>query len=191
MDAIMAIRTRRSIALAEGEVPRETIHELIELATSAPNHRLTEPWIFTLIGGPERERLGRFWGELAAARVDPAQHDKTIAAEVKKVLRAPTLIIVSTRTDQDTVVAEEDFAATAAAVQNLLIAAHARGLAAMWRTGKMVHSAEVKTFLGLNPTDRIVATIYLGQTALAEATPVPRKVDSVMRWMGGDNASAA
>lgn len=191
MDAILAIRTRRSVALAEGEVPRETIHELIELATSAPNHRLTEPWTFTIISGSERERLGRAWGELVAARVDPAQRDKTIEGEVKKVLRAPTLIIVSTRTDPEPVVAEEDFAATAAAIQNLLVAAHARGLAAMWRTGKMVHSAEVKTFLGLDPADRIVGTIYLGQTALAEGKPVARKVDAVMRWIGGGNGNHA
>ena len=185
MDAIEAIRTRRSMPLAEGGIPRELVEELIELATCAPNHRLTEPWRFTIVEGGGLEQLGRFWGAQAAAKAEPAQRDKIIDNEVRKLKRAPIVIVVSTRTAADPEMAEEDFAATAAAVENILVAAHARGLAGMWRTGKMVHDPEVKRYLGLDPSDRIVASIYLGQTALAEAKPMPRQVASVIRWMDG------
>ena len=51
-----AIRTRRSVGLSAGDVSRETIKELIETATMAPNHKLTQPWRFTVIEGPARER---------------------------------------------------------------------------------------------------------------------------------------
>ncbi|HLH76397.1 MAG TPA: nitroreductase [Candidatus Binataceae bacterium] len=174
--------------LAEGRVPREVVEELIELATCAPNHRLTEPWRFTIVEGDGLEHLGRFWGARTAAKAEPAQRDKIIDNEVRKLKRAPLVIVVSTRTADDPEMAEEDFAATAAAVENILVAAHARGLAAMWRTGKMVHDPEVKRYLGLDPSDRIVASIYLGHTALAEAKPMPRQLTSVIRWIDGAQA---
>jgi nitroreductase len=190
MDAIEAIRSRRSLPLAEGEVPRQVIEELIELATCAPNHRLTEPWRFTVITGTQRERLGRLWGQRAAANADPLQRDKIVENEIRKLYRAPAIVVVSTRSDPNPEIAEEDFAATAAAVENMLLAANARGLAAMWRTGRMVHDPEVKKFLGLDPGDKIVASIYLGSKALAEAKPMPRKVAELIHWMDGSETNA-
>jgi nitroreductase len=136
-----------------------------------------------VITGPARERLGRFWAERAAANIDPAARAAFIDGESKKPLRAPTLIIVSTRTDANPEIAEEDFAATSAAVQNLMIAAQSKGIHTGWKTGKMVHDPEVKKFLGLEPTDRIVATLYLGTEALDEAKIRPRKLDDVITYL--------
>lgn len=178
-----AIRARRTVGKLAGELSRETIRELIELATLAPNHRMTEPWRFTVVTGAARERLGIFWAERAAAGIDPAARDAFIAGESKKPLRAPTLIIVSTRTDENPEIAEEDFAATSAAVQNLLIAAQSQGIYTGWKTGKMIHDPEVKRFLGLEPSDRVVGTIYLGTEALDAPKNRPRKLDDVITWM--------
>jgi nitroreductase len=184
MEVIEAIQTRRSIGRMDGEVPRELIRELIQLATCAPNHHLTQPWRFTVVSGGARYRMGQVWGERAAASAsEPALREKLLENEPKKLLRAPNLIVVSTRTDSNPVVAEEDFAATAAAVQNLLLAAHARGLAAIWRTGKMVHDEAVKSFLGLPAEDRIVGIVYLGSKPMAAPEPQPRNVDEVIRWL--------
>jgi nitroreductase len=183
MTVIEAIRGRRTFGKMSGEIPRDTIRELIELATLAPNHRMTEPWRFTVVTGPAREQLGRFWAERAGARIDAAARDAFVEGESKKPLRAPTLIIVSTRTDSNPEIAEEDFAATSAAVQNLLIAAQSKGIYTGWKTGKMIHDPEVKKFLGLDPSDRVVATIYMGTEALDEMKNRPRKLDDVITWM--------
>jgi nitroreductase len=184
MDIIEAIRTRRSIGRLQGEIAPEVIRELVELATWAPNHRLTEPWCFTIVAGAERERLGRFWGEIAATAqgFEAEQREESIRRDVGKLLRAPVLIVVSTRTDPDPVVAEEDLAATAAAVQNLLLGAYARGLGTAWRTGRIVRDPAVKAFLGLAPTDRIVAIVNLGEPAMETPAPHARDVDGVIRW---------
>jgi nitroreductase len=184
MEVIDAIRSRRSIGRMDGEVSRELIRELVALATCAPNHHLTEPWRFTILSGAARERMGRIWGErAAAAAADPALADKLRENEPRKLLRAPNLIVVSTRTDPNPIVAEEDFAATAAAVQNLLLAAHSRGLAAIWRTGKMVHDDGVKAFLGLDAADRIVGIVYLGSIPMVEPEGQERAVDNVIQWI--------
>jgi nitroreductase len=183
MTVAEAIRSRRTIGKIDGEVPRETIRELIELATLAPNHRMTEPWRFTVITGAARERLGRFWAERAAQHIEPAARAAFIEGEAKKPLRAPTLIVVSTRTDENPEIAEEDFAATSAAVQTLLLAAQDKGIYTGWKTGKMVHDPEVKKFLGLDPSDRIVAVVYMGTKPLEEAKQRPRKVDEIINWL--------
>jgi nitroreductase len=183
METFEAIRTRRTVGKSTGDVPRETIRELIEAATWAPNHKLTQPWRFSVLTGPARERLGEVWGREAAAAADPAARAAVYEGESKKPLRAPVVIVVSVRTDDNAVRAEEDLTATAAAVQNLLLAAHAKGLSAAWKTGKIVYNAAVKRFLGLDLSDRIVAVVYLGAVAREEPAPRPRDVESTIAWL--------
>ncbi len=190
MDVLEAIRNRRTIGLSHGEVSPEILRELVEAATWAPNHKLTEPWRFTILTGDARAQLGRVWAETAAQSVEPDARERFIAAEARKPLRAPTLVIVSTRTDANPVCAEEDLTATAAAVQNLLLAAHAKGLSAAWKTGKIIYDAGVKSFLGLAPDDRIVAIVYLGTTADDEAPVRRRDVDGVMHYIDGARFAA-
>ena len=183
METSEAIRTRRTIGRSEGDVPAETIRALIEAATWAPNHKLTEPWRFTVLRGDARKRLGEIWAQRAAEEIDPAKREAFIAGEARKPLRAPIVVAVATCTDADPVRAAEDFAATAAAVENLLLEAHARGLAAGWKTGRITGDAEVKRFLGFDPTDRIVAMIYLGARASEEPETRPRAVEPAITWL--------
>ena len=184
MELLEAIKTRRTIGKSTGEVPRETIVELIEAATWAPNHKMTQPWRFSVLTGSARERLGQVWAQSAAANVPADQRDAFIAGEAKKPLRSPVVIVVSVRTDANPIMAEEDFAATAAAVQNLLLAAHAKGLAGAWKSGKICYSDVVKGFLGLDRSDRIIGLIYLGAVAVEDAPIKPRDAQRVIHWMG-------
>jgi nitroreductase len=183
-DLIEQIRGRRSLGRSEGEPSPKAIRELIDAAVTAPNHHLTQPWSFTVLRGDARAKFGQFW---AATKADEmglqgAQRDGFIAGESQKPLRAPVLIVVSTRTDDDPVVAAEDFAATAAAVENLLLAASARGFAAMWRTGDLAYHPAVRRYLGLESRDRIVAVVYLGERATKDAKPQERSEPNI-RWM--------
>ena len=180
-----AIRSRRSVGRSEGEPSVEAIRELIESASWAPNHHLTQPWRFTVLRGDARRELGDFWARMRAAELelDAEKRDGFLKGESQKPLRAPVLIVVSVRTDDDPIVAEEDFAATAAAVQNLLLSAAARGYAAMWRTGDMAYHPAVKAHLGLDPRERIVAFVYLGERATATPQPAQRN-EPAIHWRG-------
>jgi nitroreductase len=184
MELLEAITTRRTIGKSTGDLPRETIVELIEAAVWAPNHKMTQPWRFSVVSGSAREELGGIWARAAVSSVALDQRDAFVAGETKKLQRAPYVIVVSVRTDDNPIVAEEDFAATAAAVQNLLLAAHAKGLAAAWKSGKICYSGEVKRYLGLDPADRIIALVYLGAVATEEPKLKPRDVESVISWIG-------
>ena len=182
MDAIETIRTRRSIGKLEGDVSPEIVRELVELALCAPNHKLTNPWRFIALRGVARERLAEVWSTVAQTLPRPpgVERQAFVAKEARKALRAPVLLVIATRTDDDAVRAEEDFAAAAAAAQNVLLAAHAKGFGAIWRTGEMAHHPQVKSHLGLDASERIVAIIYLGRPAMQAPAARPREVDEFL-----------
>ncbi len=167
MDVFEAIAGRRSVGKLGGGVSDAIVRRLVDAAVLAPNHKLTRPWRFTLVRGAARERLGALWADIAVreSALTGAPRDDLARREAAKPLRAPAILVVSTRTHADPVVAEEDYAATAAAVQNVLLAAHALGMGAIWRTGAMARRSEINASLGLAPSDRIVAFVYLGEPA--------------------------
>ncbi|HEX8928253.1 MAG TPA: nitroreductase family protein, partial [Actinomycetota bacterium] len=118
MDLETAIRTRRTHkAFGPEPLDRDEIEELLELARWAPNHNLTAPWRFRVLGPETLARLKQAAGPEGAAKLD----------------RAPTLIVVSCVLGGDPVQNEEDLHATAVASYIVLLAAHARGLASYWR----------------------------------------------------------
>jgi nitroreductase len=162
MELEAAIRTRRTHkAFGLEPVPREVLNELLELARWAPNHHLTNPWRFRVVGPRALARLKEAAGPEAAAKLD----------------RAPTLVAASMVRAEDRVQDQEDVCATACAVYAVLLAAHARGLAGYWRTPEVLRTAEGLDALGIPPTERFVALIHLGPPR-QDKEPPPRLAPS-------------
>ncbi len=183
MDVLEALRTRRSIGKLTGDVSDADLRTLVEAGLWAPNHKLTKPWRFTAVRGSARERLGELWSSLASANTTLQGDELEVfrSREARKPLRAPLLLVVSSRTDPDPVRSIEDFAAASAAVQNVLLAAHALGFGAIWRTGAMAYRTEVNEFLGLESTDKIVGIVYVGRPAMDPPRSLPRDVAAALR----------
>ena len=59
------------------------------------------------------------------------------------------------------------------AAQNLLLAAHALGLAAMWRTGSSAVDPAIKQFFGWDPDQHLIGFVYIGYPP-GELTPPTR-----------------
>jgi nitroreductase len=158
-----AIRQRRSVGrVLPTDVPRAEIERLLEAASWAPNHKLREPWRFVVFTGAAREGLGRAHAR-AVARANPAMPAEGLAAQAALTLRAPVVVAaVCTPGGDDPVVRREDRDAVAAAVQNMLLAAHAQGLGAIWRTGAFVDEPEVREHLGCGDGEDIVGFVYVG-----------------------------
>ena len=174
MDIFEAIHTRQSIPKVKPDpVPRELIERVLEAAVQAPNHHKVRPWRFVVLTGSARERLG----EVMAAslhRRDPNATDDALNKERAKMLRAPVVIAVGV--SKPTLPKEleiENVCAAAAATQNLLLAAHALGLGAMWRTGSAAFDPAAKTFLGFGPDQHVIAFVYVGYPE-SVATPPSR-----------------
>ena len=181
MDLYEALRTRRSVGrFAATPPPHDLIERIIQAATWAPNHHVTEPWAFHVLAGDARGSLAR-----SIADALPTEKDTAIerAAILAKLERSPIVIVVTQHgVATDEVRALEDYAACACATQNLLLAAHAEGLAAKWSTGKLALSPGAVRHLGLNAHDRIVAYVYIGYPAEVVPLRDPRRAPATISW---------
>jgi nitroreductase len=147
VDVDDAIRTRRTHKVyGDDPVPRETLDELFELARWAPNHNLTNPWRFRVLGPDSLARVKDAAGEEAAAKLD----------------RAPTLVVASVVENDDPVQDEEDHAAAAVAAYIVLLGAHARGLAGYWRTPAVLRTPEGRSAAGIPAGERVIGLLHLG-----------------------------
>lgn len=147
MEVEAGIRSRRTHKRFGPEpVPPEVVTELLELARWAPNHHLTEPWRFRVLGPESLARL--------AAAGKPG--------ELEKLSRAPTLVVASAKLTGDEHQNHEDVLATACAVYIVLLAAHARGLASYWRTPRVLQTREGQSAIGMDEDEEFVALIHLG-----------------------------
>ncbi|WDL98317.1 nitroreductase family protein [Alicyclobacillus sp. ALC3] len=180
MDAFEAILTRRSTgAVAADRIPGdEDIDRILLAGTRAPNHHRTEPWRFFVLKGEGRRRLGAALGDIAIAGGQEVTSD--VEREIReramaKAYRAPVIIAVAVvPSDSDRVEWVEEVAAGAAAAQNMLLAAHALGYGAIWRTGQQAYHARMKQLFELPETGQVVGFIYLGYPARAMESPAHR-----------------
>lgn len=184
MDALQAIHTRQSIGKVKPDpVPRELIERILAAGAQAPNHYKVRPWRFVVLTGPARERLG----EVMAASLQQRQPDiveAALNAERAKFLRAPALVAVGVdRPSEPKVVEIENICAAAAAAQNMLLAAHALGLAAMWRTGPAATDPNVKAFLGLAPDQPLIAFLYIGYPLADPPSPHRPSFEDRTTWL--------
>lgn len=184
MELFEALAQRQSISkVRQDPIPRELIERLLDAAVQAPNHHRNRPWRFVVLSGSSRERLGEIAARGLARRV-PESSEAALEAERKKPLRAPVIIAVGIDlADQPKVSEIENICAGAAAVENLLLAASALGLGAMWRTGASVLDPEVKTFLGLQPAQPLIALVYLGYPDVELKLPARPDFRDRTLWM--------
>jgi nitroreductase len=168
MDVETAVRTRRTHkAFAPEPLPREQIDELLELASWAPNHNLTVPWRFRVIGPETLGRLKQVAGPEGAAKLD----------------RAPTLIVVSCVLSGDPVEEEEDLHATAVALYIVLLAAHARGLGGYWRTPGILRTPDGCAAVGLGEEERFVGLLHLGHPRQEKPAPERPGADQTITYL--------
>lgn len=192
---LQALRSRRSIPKVKAErPPRALVEQVIEAAAWAPNHYKTEPWRFVVLAGDARRRLGDVMAESLRARIpnpDSEEGQRLLEKERDKPLRAPVVIAVGVEPSDDPRAVEiEEIAAVAAGVENMLLAARAMGLGAMWRTGEAARDPAVKRFLGFPEEAHILSFVYLGYPDLP---PLPEKERDALRhtrWLGWDEGPA-
>ncbi|HEY1690230.1 MAG TPA: nitroreductase family protein [Solirubrobacteraceae bacterium] len=154
-----AIRTRRTHkAFGPEPVPRETLLQLFELASWAPNHHLTNPWRFRVLGPRAKELLA-----------EEAEREKQGAA--RKLQRAPTLVVVSVVLDGDEGQRRDDLLATAVAAYIVLLGAHAIGLASYWRSLSLLDTPAVRTLLGILDDEQPIGLLHLGNPIQAQRVP--------------------
>lgn len=183
-----AIRTRRTIGRVKKDpVDRALIERLLDAAVWAPSHHNTQPWSFIVMTGEGRGRLAEGYARVSAAAVPELSGqplEDRLAKERTKAFRAPVVIAaVCSPSDDPRAVLAEELAAAQAAVQNLLLSAHANGLGAIWRSGDPMYNPIMRETFGLREQDQIVGFIYLGYPDMT--APEPQRVPATAKtvWL--------
>jgi nitroreductase len=165
MDVDEAIRSRRTLKVyTEEPVGREVVSELLDLAIHAPNHHETEPWRFWVVGRATLNALTEATGD-------------------RKLLRSHTAVVVGIEQDPDPQVAEEDYAATACAIENFMLAARGRGLASFWRTPGVLSRPAVARILDVPSTVRLIGVVHVGWPGEPFPPQPERSAAEFTRWL--------
>jgi nitroreductase len=187
MDVYEAIFTRRSIVKFKPEpVAHDLLFRILSTGIWAPNHHLTEPWRFTVLGKETQGRLALRYGELRMDKAPPEaplRRERLREAGIQKFLDIPTVIAVSTVQEGDEQRRREDYAATCCAMQNIQLAAWAEGVGMKWSTSALTRDALTFELLGLEPTEEyIVGFLYTGYPAEIPTLGRRRSPEEVIRW---------
>ena len=171
MDVLEAITSRRSVFRFKPEpVPNDAIEHIFSYGCWAPNHHLTEPWRFTVIGTKTKEILAKRYREIQMAKapdhVDVVSRKKLGDSGYAKFHSKPTIVAVSCLQDGDETKKREDYAATCAAMQNVLLAAWSEGIGMQWSTGPITLEDATYELLGVEKEkEYIIGFFYTGYPA--------------------------
>lgn len=184
MDILEAIHQRHSHKKVKADpVPRELIETLLDAAVQAPNHYKVRPWRFVVLSGEARHRLGDAMSASLQER-HPEYPQEAFNKAHDTPLQAPVVIAVGVDKPSEAKVSQiENIAATAAATENLLLAAQALGLGAKWRTGEWAEDVKVKEFLGFQADQHVVGFIYIGYPEFVEQYPPRLSFEDRTVWM--------
>lgn len=163
MELFDALNTRSTAkTYGESAPTKEHLAQVLQAAVRAPDHGRLRPWRFMLIEGNQRRKFGDLLAASALRRV-PGLSDGDLQRERDKAMRAPLIIVTACRLVPGTKVpAVEQILAAGAATQNILLALHALGYAAAWKTGEAAYDTEVKKALGLAADDHVIGFVYAG-----------------------------
>lgn len=167
MNVREAIAARRSIKkFTSREVTRGEIEQLLEAAVLAPNHRLTQPWRFYVLGPDARHAYGLALGERKARKLPDPEQGRTVRDSVALEHRAlPLMIVVTVAETDDAERKVEDYAAVMMAIQNLSLVAVELGLGTHLKTGAIMDDPAARAAAGVPDAERIVAVVNVGEPA--------------------------
>jgi nitroreductase len=185
MEVKEAIRGRRTVKrYADRPIHPSILEALLELVVWAPNHRMTEPWSFRVLGPGAKRTYGETLGGMRARKVDDPGVAETIRRQtIENALATPATLAFLQRLDPDPGIREEDYAALYMGIQNLLLGATAEGMVAQVKTGPVLEDPAFRAALGASNGERIVALVHLGE-ALEPPSPRARTPASERtRWL--------
>jgi len=184
------IRARRSIKPVDMDSARvvdcELLTELIENATWAPTHGLTEPWRFLVFQNEARQRLAHAMQEIYRQTTPPAEfREDKVRKMAENPLLSPVIIVAVMERNGGAKIPEiEEIEAVACALQNLQLSATAAGLASYWSSPPLLGTSQFQDWLGIRPQDRCLGLIYLGwpKPGLTPPRSVRQPVESKIVW---------
>lgn len=178
------IEQRRSVKkFTNRAVTREEIETLLDAAILAPNHRLTRPWRFYVLGPESRYAYGLALGERKARKLPDQDAARTLRETVAREHRElPCMIAAAVVQSDNPETREEDYAATMMAIENLALTAVTLGLSTHIKTGGVMGDAPARAAVGVSEAERIVAIVNVGEPVELPASRKRESAATVTTW---------
>ncbi len=164
----MLVRQRRSVYPKDYSgvaVPKIVIEQILENANWAPNHKLTEPWRFTVFTGAGLNKLATFqsncYKEVTEAN-GTFQQDRYLSLQTKPMESSHIIAIGMKRDSAKRLPEWEELGAVFCAVQNMYLTATAYNVGCYLSTGGITNFAEAKPFFGLDQEDKLCGFLHVG-----------------------------
>jgi nitroreductase len=182
------IKNRRSVFPDQFEpgkhIPDEWIHQIVENATWAPNHKHTEPWRFTIFTGEGLKKLAEFQSEMYKKESgEKFKAEKYLKLQQNPLLASHVIAIGMKRSPEKKIPEIEEIAAVACAVQNIYLSVSAYGLGGYLTTGGITYSENAKPFFGLERDDKLMGFFYIGYVAIPSPPSTRKPVDEKAIWV--------
>lgn len=178
MDIKTLIRNRRTIHDYDPgkAVADDVIKEAIESACWAPNHYLTEPWHFFLLGQETIDSICELNREIVSA----SKGEEAAEQKYRRWKNIPGWLVVSCDKSSDELRFMEDYAACACAIQNMMLSLWDKGIGMKWSTGGVTRDARFYELIWVDPEqEHVMGIIWYGYPAEIPQT-VRKPVTQVM-----------
>lgn len=157
---------------------------MLDAAVLAPNHRMTQPWRFYVLGPEARSAYGSALGDRKARKMEDAEVGRLVREKVAREHAAlPGMIVVAMVQDENPEIREEDYASVMMAVQNLSLAAADLGLGTHIKSGAVMEDPAARAAAGVTAGERIVAVVNVGEPADVPAPKERAPAASHTRWL--------
>lgn len=183
---LQSIRDRRSHkAFTNRPIDENDIRTMLDAAVLAPNHKMTQPWQFAVLGRIAKKSYGEIRGMV---RVPKDGEDATIAQQKRAQIAAetaaiPGVIVVLQRLEGDAHRKREDYAAIFMAIQNILLVATSMGLGSKVVTGDVLNAVPMRELVEAQDGEQIVAIIHLGEPAEVPKPKARIPAGDKTRWV--------
>ncbi|HEX6558051.1 MAG TPA: nitroreductase, partial [Longimicrobiales bacterium] len=175
---------RSQKTFTDAPVDNDDIRALLDAAVLAPNHKMTQPWGFAVLGRLARKEYGRIKAEIRVSKdLDPkaaAQKRVRIEEEIEAV---PAVIVVTQKLEGDAHRKREDYAAVFMAIENMLLVATSMGLGSKVHTGDVMNAPAMRALVGAEENEQIVAIIHVGEPAEAMKAKPRTPASEKTRWL--------
>ena len=164
---LQVIRDRRSQkTFTSAPVSDDDIRTLLDAAVLAPNHKMTQPWSFAVLGRLARKQYGEIKAEVRVSQdADPESAAAKRAKIIAETAAVPAVIVVLQKLEGDAHRKREDYAAIFMAIQNILLVATSMGLGSKVHTGDVLNAPAMRELVKAEENDQIVAIIHVGEPA--------------------------
>lgn len=166
-DLIQSRRTCYQFADADAfPVSDPILYECIEAARWAPNHKLTQPWRFWIVGEQAKQVMADIYADhraLKKVQKDDDQYPSLYSKAFEKFMAIPKVVLVGQVLSQNPTIRKEDYAACACAIQNFQLMAWSLQVGVQWSTGPIISDVRTYQYLSINPNQiELIGALYLG-----------------------------